>query len=168
MKSFTNKVDVIRYNLIDMNTISIYDKIIISPGPGLPSEYPLLNDIIRSYYQKKSILGICLGHQAIAQYFGAQLENLPLVKHGVSSKLYNKKNTYIFKNLPNNFKIGHYHSWVVSHRNFPLTLEVTSTNSENIITSFKHKKYDVNAMQFHPESILTEYGKKIIQLWLIN
>ena len=165
---FTHSVDVFRVNEINIKELYIYDKIILSPGPGLPNEYPFLFEIIHKYHSSKSILGICLGHQAIAEYFQATLENLSVVKHGVSSEIHQNQNCSIFNNLPVSFQIGHYHSWVVSKNNFPKCLEITSTNQEGIITSFKHKKFDVKGMQFHPESILTEYGLQLIKNWLIT
>ena len=165
---FSDCVDVFRPNQINIKQISNYDKIILSPGPGLPEEHESLFQIIKAYCKKKSILGVCLGHQAIAQYFDAQLEHLSIVKHGVTSVLYQKRDCDIFRDLPISFKIGHYHSWVVSKDNFPACLEVTSEDDNNIITSFKHRYFDLQGVQFHPESILTEYGLQIINNWVIS
>tara|TARA_B100001540_G_scaffold10707_2_gene9444 strand:+ start:1981 stop:2544 length:564 start_codon:yes stop_codon:yes gene_type:complete len=163
---FVDRLDVLRSNLLDIKAISYYDKIILSPGPGLPVEHPFLMEVIDKYHSKKPILGICLGHQAIAQYFKAKLENLSIVKHGVSSLIYNRKNCYVFNNLPENFNVGHYHSWIVSKEKMPDSLHITSTNSEGIITSFTHKKFDLKGIQFHPESILTDYGKLMMKNWI--
>lgn len=168
VQQFTDLVDVFRVNEIDIKELDIYDKIILSPGPGLPNEYPFLFEIIHSYHKYKSILGICLGHQAIAEYFKANLDNLSVVKHGITSKIFQNQNCSIFNDLPISFEIGHYHSWVVSENKFPECLEITSTNKEGIITSFKHKSFDVKGVQFHPESILTQYGLQLIKNWLTN
>ena len=166
VEQFSDSVDVFRVDKIDLNRISYYDKIILSPGPGLPNEYPSLTKIIGLYCKTKSILGVCLGHQAIAQYFNAKLENLLTVKHGVTSVLYQTKDCTIFKGLPKSFQIGHYHSWIVSKDNFPNCLEITSVSDDDTITSFSHKFLDVQGVQFHPESILTEYGLQIINNWI--
>ena len=168
VKNLTYSVDVFRENQIDIEALDIYDRIILSPGPGLPNEYPFLRDVIDRYHASSSILGICLGHQVLAEYFKATIENLPVVKHGVTSIIYQRQNCSIFNNVPVSFKIGHYHSWVVSKNNFPRSLEITSTNDEGIITSFKHKQFNVKGVQFHPESILTEYGLQLIKNWLIS
>lgn len=165
---FADKVDVIRYNKININDINYYDKILFSPGPGLPREYPVLNDILLKYETKKPILGVCLGHQLIAEYYGASLDNLLTPMHGVSSKITHKYNCSLYKNLPLKFKIGHYHSWVVSKTNFPLNIEITALNESNLIMSFKHKIFDVKGIQFHPESILSEYGKNLIKNWVFS
>ena len=168
VQHFSNSVDVFRANKIDVKELSIYDKIILSPGPGLPADHPFLEDIIHTYHNRKSILGICLGHQALAEYFNATLQNLAAVKHGVTSEIYQYQNCSIFNDIPISFHIGHYHSWVVSENNFPECLEITSINQDGIITSFKHKEFDIKGMQFHPESILTEYGLQLIENWVIN
>ena len=168
VQHFTHLVDVFRVNEIDIKELDVYDKIILSPGTGLPNEHPFLEDIIHKYHTSKSMLGICLGHQAIAEYFKATLENLSVVKHGVTSVIHQNQNCSIFNDVPVSFQIGHYHSWVVSKNDFPKCLEITSTNQEEIITSFKHKQFDIKGMQFHPESILTEYGLQLIKNWLIT
>ena len=168
INQFVNCVDVFRADKINLEDISYYDKILLSPGPGIPNEHLLLEDIIDRYFDSKSILGICLGHQAIAEYFNGKLENLNVVKHGISSTIYQQRNCSIFNNLPVSFKVGHYHSWTVSKDNFPDCLEITSINSEGIITSFKHKYFNIKGLQFHPESILTEYGLELIGNWVVN
>ena len=168
VQQFTDSIDVFRANEIDINELRIYDKIILSPGPGLPNEHPILRQHLKAYADKKSILGICLGHQGIAEYFGATLENLSVVKHGVTSEIFQSQNCSIFNDIPVSFQIGHYHSWVVSKEKFPECLEITSENDEGIITSFKHKEFDVKGIQFHPESILTEHGLRIIKNWLFS
>ena len=168
INQFTDDIDVVRGNNLDLDDVVNYDKIILSPGPGLPSEHPILERFLEAFYDKKSILGICLGQQAIAEFFNAKLENLSTVKHGITSEVSHFNNCKLFKNIPKNFKIGHYHSWVVSKSNFPKELTITSENEEGIITSINHKIYDITAVQFHPESILTEYGLQLIKNWVLD
>lgn len=167
VEQFSLYVKVLRGNKIDLNRIAQFDKIILSPGPGLPSEHPILFQIIDKVVEKKSILGICLGHQAIAEYFGATLTNLEQVKHGVASQLRQYNNCHVFRNLPDFFKVAHYHSWIVEKESLPDCLLISSENKEGIITSFRHKTYDITALQFHPESILTEHGLQIIKNWVL-
>ena len=168
IEQFASEVKVSRGSEIDLEFIDKYDKIILSPGPGLPYEHPVMSQILSYYYDKKPILGICLGHQAIAEFFDANLENLKNVNHGITSIAKHFNNCKLFKNIPEKFKIGHYHSWVVSKNNFPEELNITSKNEEGIITSLNHKKYDIAAVQFHPESILTEYGNQLIRNWILD
>ena len=168
INQFIDHIDVLREEEIKLNEIGCYDKIILSPGPGLPSEHPILDKILELYYNRIPILGICLGQQAIAQFFNAELENLDNVKHGITSEITHFSNCKLFKNIPENFKIGHYHSWVVSKSNFPKELNITSENDEGIITSVNHSTYDIAAVQFHPESILTEHGLQLIENWVLN
>jgi len=168
VNQFYNCVTVLRSENININELYHYDKIILSPGPGLPNEHEILEKVLNYYHSDKSILGICLGHQAIAEYFGARLDNLDIVKHGIDSRVSQRNNCSIFIDLPKTFKIGHYHSWVVSKNNFPECLEITSENDDGIITSFKHKEFDVQGVQFHPESILTEYGLQMIKNWFYS
>ena len=167
VEQFSAEVKVIRGNKIDLNCIDEFDKIILSPGPGLSSEHPILLQTLDKVVGNKSILGICLGHQAIAEYFGATLANLEQVKHGVTSQLKQYKNCKVFRNLPECFEVAHYHSWVVEKESFPDCLVISSENKEGIITSFRHKIYDVTALQFHPESILTEHGLQMIKNWVL-
>ena len=168
LNQFLDDIDVVRGEKIKLDNIVSYDKIIFSPGPGLPFEHPILERILEMYHNNKSILGICLGQQAIAEFFNAKLENLEIVKHGIASEITHFNNCELFRNIPKNFKIGHYHSWVVSKRNFPEELNITSENEEGIITSINHKTYDITAVQFHPESILTEYGLRLIRNWVLD
>ncbi len=145
--------------------INQFDKILLSPGPGVPKESGNILEIIKTYAPTKSILGICLGHQAIAEAFGNELTNLKEPKHGVSSKLIKIEPHSIFNDTPDEFSIGHYHSWVVS----PLIntqIIPTSIDEEGNIMSLKHAKYDVHGLQFHPESILTENGELMIKNWI--
>ena len=160
-------VTVFRNNELDVEELEDFDKILLSPGPGLPSEAGSLLEIIESYHKIKPILGICLGHQAIAEYFGAKLENQKSVTHGQSDEItIIVKDEILYKNLSNQITVGRYHSWVVSHENFPEILEITSINKDNQIMSLRHKNHDVKGVQFHPESILTTQGEAIIKNWL--
>ena len=168
IEQFASVVVVSRSSEIELDIIEQFDKIVLSPGPGLPSEHSVLHKVLSRYYNKKPILGICLGQQAIAEFFNANLENLTNVKHGVFSIVKHSNNCKLFKDIPKNFKIGHYHSWVVSKINFPNELRITSENEAGIITSLNHKKHDITAVQFHPESILTEYGLLLIKNWVLS
>ena len=168
IEQFASKVVVYRDAEIELDDIEQFDKIILSPGPGLPNEHPVLKEVLARYYNQKPILGICLGQQAIAEFFNANLENLITVKHGVTSIVKHFNNCKLFKDIPKSFKIGHYHSWIVSKINFPEELTITSENEEGIITSLNHKKHDLTAVQFHPESILTEHGLLLIKNWVLD
>lgn len=159
-------VDVYRNDKIELSQINQYDKIILSPGPGLPSEAGLMMQLIKEYAEKKSILGVCLGHQAIAEHFGATLENIPTVFHGVQTAIKIMSNDNIFAGLPNEILAGRYHSWIVSKTNFPEELEIIAEDNAGAIMALKHKKYDLHGVQFHPESILTPEGAHIIQNFL--
>jgi len=160
------KVDVYRNDQISLEKINEYDKIILSPGPGIPSEAGLLLDVIREYAPTKSILGVCLGHQAIGQVFGGELENLSSVFHGVATPCQLAANNVLFKGLPEQIEVGRYHSWVVKEEGFPDELEITARDDNNYIMGLQHKKYDVRGVQFHPESVLTPDGEAIIRNWL--
>jgi len=161
------KADVYRNDQISLEKIKEYDKIILSPGPGIPSEAGLLLDVIREYAPTKSILGVCLGHQAIGQAFGGQLENLSTVFHGVATPCHLSANVcHLFQGLPKQIEVGRYHSWVVKEEGFPEDLEITATDENNYIMGLQHKKYDVKGVQFHPESVLTPDGEKIMRNWL--
>ena len=167
IEQFASEVVVSRSAEIELDSIEQFDKIILSPGPGLPYEHSVLKQVLTRYYKQKPILGICLGQQAIAEFFNANLENLTAVKHGVTSMVKHFNNCKLFIDIPKNFEIGHYHSWVVSKINFPEELTITSENEEGIITSLNHKKHDITAVQFHPESILTEHGLQLIKNWVL-
>lgn len=160
------KVDVYRNDQISLEKIKIYDKIILSPGPGIPSEAGLLLDVIREYASTKSILGVCLGHQAIGQVFGGQLENLSSVFHGVATPCKVETGNELFKGLPPTIEVGRYHSWVVMEEGFPEDLEIIARDDNNYIMGLQHKKYDVKGVQFHPESVLTPDGEIILRNWL--
>lgn len=170
-KIIHDKVDVFRNDKISLEKINDYDKIILSPGPGLPSESGLLLPLITECASSKSILGVCLGQQAIAEAFGGKLENLKKVYHGVATKIkINKERKLsendIFKSLPTELEAGRYHSWIVSRKNFPDDLEITAEDENGYIMALRHKTFDVQGVQFHPESVLTPLGEKIIKNWL--
>lgn len=162
------KVDVFRNDKIALEAVADYDKILLSPGPGLPVESGILNDLIRTYGPSKSILGVCLGEQAIGEVYGATLENLANVYHGVSTDCRQTEvKSPLFTGLPSNFTIGRYHSWVVSSDSFPSDqLEITALDENGYIMGLQHKKYDVQGVQFHPESVLTPDGIRIMRNWL--
>lgn len=162
-----NNVNIFRNDQISLDDINDYHKIILSPGPGIPDEANILKPLIKKYYATKSILGVCLGQQAISEVFGASLTNTKKVYHGVSSfiKIIDSEEI-IFKGLPKKIKVGRYHSWIVNEKNFPINLKITSLGPQGEIMSLRHRKYDVCGVQFHPESILTPNGQKIIHNWL--
>jgi anthranilate synthase component 2 len=158
------KVEVFRNDQISLEEIGVYDKIILSPGPGLPEEAGLLLALIKKYAPTKSMLGVCLGHQAIAESFGGKLFNLPSVFHGVATDVkVENKHGYLFEGLPATFKIGRYHSWVAEEKTFPGELNITARDEQGNIMALQHKKYDVAGVQFHPESIMTEYGEELMK-----
>ncbi|OFX33184.1 MAG: aminodeoxychorismate/anthranilate synthase component II [Bacteroidetes bacterium GWF2_42_66] len=160
-------VDVIRNDELELSDLEKYDKIVLSPGPGLPEEAGFLLDIIREYAPTKSILGVCLGHQAIGEVFGGKLKNMNKVLHGVATPITVTENkTHLFDGLPETFAAGRYHSWIVSSENLPDCFEVTSYDNEGMIMSMQHKQYNVQGVQFHPESVLTPMGERIIENWL--
>lgn len=160
------KVDVVRNDQIALEDIQKYDKIILSPGPGIPEEAGILLGVIKKYAPTKSILGVCLGQQAIAEAFGGSLINLTEIFHGVATEAIQINEHKIFNDLPPTLEVGRYHSWAVNPENFPEELEITSTDSKGMIMSLKHKTFDVHGVQYHPESILTPDGKKIIENFL--
>ena len=168
------KVDVFRNDELPLEKVKEYDKIILSPGPGIPSEAGLLLPLIKEYASSKSILGVCLGHQAIGEAFGATLSNLSSPFHGIATPIQlvgNRKNANLnvnslFDGMPLEFIVGRYHSWVVSDLNFPSELSITATEANGFIMALEHKKYDVQGVQFHPESVLTPTGETILKNWL--
>jgi anthranilate synthase component II len=162
-------VDVLRNDEIDLRSVESYDKIVLSPGPGIPSEAGMLKQVITSCAKNKSILGVCLGHQAIGEVFGARLLNMEKVIHGMSTPVHIvSRLTTLFKNIPDTFEAGRYHSWVIDEKDIPDCLEVTGVDDTNRIMSIRHKEYDVQGVQFHPESVLTPLGEKIIANWLYS
>ena len=162
-----DEIDVVKNDQLDFSYINQYDKIVLSPGPGIPKNAGMMPQLLSEFASTKSILGICLGHQAIAEHFGTNLINLAAPLHGVASKIEIVKADYLFENLPKHFKIGHYHSWVVSEA-ISEDLEVLAKDELGNIMALKHKKYDIRGLQFHPESILTENGKTLLTNWINN
>ena len=187
-KILHQRVDVYRNDEIALENVKDYDKIILSPGPGIPVEAGLLLPLIKEYASSKSILGVCLGHQAIGEAFGGKLVNLSTVYHGVAtnitlvnrepvaigsskvreenSRLAPHVSRSLFEGLPDEFEVGRYHSWVVSDENFPGELEITARDDNNYIMGLQHKQFDVQGVQFHPESVLTPKGEEIMRNWL--
>ena len=167
VKELGYEIDVVRNDKIALETVDAYDKILLSPGPGIPEEAGILLPLIERYAPTKSILGVCLGEQAIGQVFGAKLINLQEVYHGISSVIDVVADEPLFKGMGNPFMGGRYHSWVVDPENLPECLEVTAIERESRqIMALRHKEYDVKGIQFHPESVLTPNGKTIIENWL--
>jgi len=166
LKELGAEVTVLHNDQFTLDEIEEYDKIILSPGPGLPSDAGLLLDVIRYYAGKKLILGVCLGHQAIAEVFGGQLENLSDVFHGIATEGIQLVPTPLFTGLPDSFPVGRYHSWVVDRVEFPNCLEIIAESKEGLIMALRHKTHNIYGIQFHPESILTPDGKKILTNWL--
>ncbi|WP_370391733.1 aminodeoxychorismate/anthranilate synthase component II [uncultured Winogradskyella sp.] len=160
------EVTVKRNDKLTIDEVAQYDKILLSPGPGIPDEAGLLKDIIKTYAPTKSILGVCLGQQAIGEVFGGTIENLDTVYHGVATTVtLTEIDDPLFKNLDKTFEVGRYHSWVVSS-NLPECLEATSYDSNGEIMSLRHKTFDVKGVQYHPESVLTPNGKQILENWI--
>lgn len=159
-------VDVFRNDKIALEDVAKYDKIILSPGPGIPSEAGLLLPLIKEYAGKKPILGVCLGHQAIGEAFGAQLKNLEDVYHGVATRINITQPDYIFDTLGCELEVGRYHSWIVDNNGLPDCIEITATDNNGQIMALKHKEFDVHGVQFHPESVLTPAGETIVKNFL--
>lgn len=160
------EVTVLRNDQFEMSELEPFSKIILSPGPGIPSEAGLLLNVIRAYAGRKPILGVCLGHQAIGEVFGAKLVNLDDVYHGVATEGTQFGNDEIFSGLPNRITMGRYHSWVVARDGFPDCLEVTAESDDKQIMALRHREYNIRGIQFHPESVLTPDGRKMLQNWL--
>lgn len=177
VKELGTDVDVLRNDKFRLEELEVYDKIILSPGPGIPEEAGLLLDVIRTYAGRKPMLGVCLGEQAIGEAFGGKLTNLKEVFHGVQTEiLLNEKcsgsivleRDYIFEGLPDRIPVGRYHSWVVDTEEFPEALAVTAISPEGHVMALKHREYDIHGIQFHPESVLTSDGKTIVANWLFQ
>lgn len=166
IKKFTNDITVVRNDEISLEEVDQYDKILLSPGPGIPDEANLLKPIIEKYAPTKSIFGVCLGQQAIGEVFGGTLLNTQEVFHGVKSDVKVIKDDILFKNLSTDLEVGRYHSWVVSNENLPEELEITAIGPKGEIMALRHKTFDVRGVQFHPESILTPDGDEMIKNWL--
>lgn len=160
------EVEVFRNDQFELPRLEGFDKLVLSPGPGIPSEAGLLLDVIRTYAGRKPILGVCLGHQAIGEVFGARLENLSDVFHGVATEGSLLGNDYLFDSLPARITMGRYHSWVVSAESFPSCLEITALSDEGQVMALRHREHDIHGIQFHPESVLTPDGMVIIKNFL--
>ena len=161
------EVSVFRNDEFYIDELKKFDKILLSPGPGIPDEAGLLKEVIKTYAPTKSILGVCLGQQAIGEVFGGSLSNLEKVYHGVATKVrITVPDEILFKGLDEEIEVGRYHSWVVNTTDFPDALEITSVDDNGEIMSLRHKIYDVRGVQYHPESVLTPHGKKILENWV--
>lgn len=166
VKSLGVEVDVFRNDQFQLSSLELYDKLLLSPGPGIPSEAGLLLEVIKTYAPRKPILGICLGHQAIGEVFGGRLVRLRQVYHGVATPCEQMMDEPLFADLPRHFEVGRYHSWVVSREDFPDCLQVTALSSDGQVMALHHKQYDVRGLQFHPESVLTPLGGTILSNWI--
>ena len=166
VKELGADVTVYRNDQFELDQLEAFDKIILSPGPGIPSEAGLLLDVIRTYAGKKPILGVCLGHQAIGEVFGGKLTNLTDVYHGVATEGTQFGIDPIFAGLSKRIVMGRYHSWVVDKVGFPECLEITAESDEGQIMALRHRMYDIHGIQFHPESVLTPEGRTIIKNWM--
>lgn len=166
VKELGAAVTVLRNDRFRLPDLEGYDKILLSPGPGIPEEAGLLPDVIRTYAGKKPILGICLGEQAIGEVMGGRLVNLQEVYHGVQTPVTLTADDYLFHGLPRQIAVGRYHSWVVDRDSLPDCLEVTAVSEEGYIMALRHRTFDVRGIQFHPESVLTPDGKVLLQNWL--
>jgi anthranilate synthase component 2 len=166
VKELGTEVTVLRNDQFELDALEPYDKILLSPGPGIPEEAGLLMEVIRRYAGRKPILGVCLGEQAIGQSFGGQLINLPEVFHGVQTPCHVTQPDYLFEGLPTDLPVGRYHSWVVDAATIPDVLEVTALSDEGQVMALRHRDWDVRGIQFHPESVLTPDGRRMIENWL--
>ena len=166
VKALGAEVRVLRNDQFSMEQLHDADKLILSPGPGIPNEAGLLPDVIKTYAGKKPMLGVCLGHQAIGEAFGGQLVNLSDVFHGVQTPVSIDQSDYLFEGLPRQIDVGRYHSWVVDTAGFPDQLEIIARSEEGQIMALRHKEYDIRGIQFHPESVLTPQGHIIINNWI--
>lgn len=168
LKELGASVTVVRNDKFRIEDLEQFDKIVLSPGPGIPSEAGLMPQVIKVYAGRKPILGICLGHQAIGEAFGAKLLNIGNVVHGVATPAHLTAQDDLFEGLASDLEVGRYHSWVVDDKDLPQCLEVTSRSDDGYIMSLRHREYDIRGIQFHPESVLTPQGKTIINNWLNN
>ncbi len=167
LRELHNDVEIHRNDKIALEEVANYDKILLSPGPGIPSEAGIMAELIKTYSPTKSILGVCLGHQGIGEAFGASLENMTDVLHGVAEiTTVIDPTERLFKGIPEKFHVGRYHSWSVVGATVPDTMTITSVDDKGRVMALAHKQYDVRGVQFHPESVLTEHGKQILQNWL--
>ncbi|KZE82008.1 aminodeoxychorismate/anthranilate synthase component II [Myroides marinus] len=161
-------ITVISHDEVVLETLDTYDMLVLSPGPDVPTSYPILFSILDRYKGIKPILGVCLGHQTIGQYFGATLVNLPSVYHGQPTQLTLLKEDQLFLDITVPITVGLYHSWALSIDNIPEVLEVLAVSEDEVIMSIRHKVYDIKGVQFHPESFITSHGREIIDNWVIS
>ena len=166
IKELGAEVTVFRNDKFEMDSLEAFDKIMLSPGPGIPSEAGLMPEVIKRYAQSKPILGICLGHQAIGECFGGRLANLDRVFHGIATEGTQLGNDYMFNGLPHRITMGRYHSWVVSREYLPDCLEITAESDEGHIMALRHRTLDIRGLQFHPESVLTTDGREMMENWI--
>lgn len=167
LRELHDDVEVHRNDKIALEDVAQYDKILLSPGPGIPSEAGIMQDLIRTYAATKSIMGVCLGHQGIGEVFGASLKNMSDVLHGISDKaIITDPTEPLFQGLPSSFQVGRYHSWTVVGDTVPDTMTITAVDENGQVMALHHNTYDVRGVQFHPESVLTEHGKEMLQNWL--
>jgi len=162
-RNLKQKIEVVNYVDITTEKVANFDKIIFSPGPMLPKDYPKTFEILKQFYKTKQILGICLGHQIIAEFFKSQLKNLKQVKHGVEQRIEILEKSSLFKDINSPTNVGLYHSWVVDAENFSSEIKITSRSTDNLIMSLEHKIHPIYGVQFHPESFLTKEGKQLLQ-----
>lgn len=161
-------ITVVKNNKFQLEDVNLFDKILLSPGPGVPINAGLMPEVLQRFKSTKSILGVCLGHQAIAEAYGCKLKNLSEPLHGITSKIEVLKQDYLFENTPVEFNIGHYHSWVVDDNSISSQINIIARDQNSNIMSIAHEQHDVRGVQFHPESVLTEYGKQIISNWIYH
>jgi anthranilate synthase component 2 len=167
LKELGASPEVFRNDKISLADVAQYQKILLSPGPGLPSEAGIMPELIRTMAAEKSIFGVCLGHQAIGEAFGAQLRNLGEVVHGIATQtIVNETTCALFEQIPSQFATCRYHSWIVDRKNFPEELVITATDSEGVIMALRHRHYNIHGVQFHPESYITEHGRQMLSNWL--
>lgn len=160
------KLKVIRNDKINGEVLEDYDKILLSPGPGIPSEAGTMPELLKEFASKKSILGVCLGHQGMGEAFGCELENMNQVLHGFQDEINVDTTDYLFKGLPEKITIGRYHSWRIKKNTLKHPLEIISTDEEGQVMGIRHAHYDIRGVQFHPESVMTQHGKQIIDNWI--
>ena len=161
-------VDVFLNDKITLDALSGYNNIVLSPGPGLPKDAGIMPEILKQFSQSKNIFGVCLGMQAIGECFNSPLTNLNTVMHGIATPVTHFNNDFLFKNIPSTFNAGRYHSWVIDKNNIGNSLEILAKDEKGEIMAIKHKKYNIRGVQFHPESILSEYGETLIKNWINN
>lgn len=162
---YGSQMHIVRNDKIGLDVVNDFDKILLSPGPGIPSEAGIMPELLKQYSSTKDILGVCLGHQAIGEAFGSGLTNLSEVVHGLASEV-TVQEDLLFQGLPTKFNVGRYHSWVIDEQTLPSCLQITARTPDGQIMAVRHESYQVRGVQFHPESILTEYGEEMMRNWL--